>query len=127
MPTAQELLEAINQSPLGGKFSVEAITEDQLQQNNSPELNQLLREAGFLKRTPLWFYILKEAEIQNEGNRLGQLGSWLVGHTIVGLIRKSPQSILTSNWSPKDSRVAGLRNIEGIMDFLVYAKTALPK
>ena len=33
---------------------------------------------GFDTKTPLWFYILKEAEVKQGGQRLGEVGSRLV-------------------------------------------------
>ncbi|WP_207482253.1 peroxidase family protein [Arenibaculum pallidiluteum] len=50
---------------------------------------------GLHERTPLWYYILKEAELQQRGERLGQLGSTIVAETFVGLLQGDPESILT--------------------------------
>ena len=59
-------------------------------------------------QTPLWYYILKEAQLlgKNEkgegGHRLGPVGSRIVAETFVGLIRHSPHSILDEpGWRPK--------------------------
>lgn len=41
---------------------------------------------GFETSTPLWFYVLKEAEVQRGGDKLGQLGSRIVAETLIGLI-----------------------------------------
>lgn len=43
-------------------------------------------EGGFYKNTPLWFYILKEAELLGQQGRLGPLGSLLVADTLIGVI-----------------------------------------
>lgn len=48
-------------------------------------------------KTPLWFYVLREAELEalrNGNNRLGPVGSRIVAETLVGLIKYSPDSIL---------------------------------
>ena len=51
--------------------------------------------------TPLWYYILREAGLNAEG-KLGSVGSCIVGHTIVGLIRNSQDSILKEkDWRPR--------------------------
>jgi hypothetical protein len=56
---------------------------------------------GFDTRTPLWFYVLKEAEITQGGQRLGPVGSRLVVETFHGLIEGSEHSILKEdNWKP---------------------------
>jgi Animal haem peroxidase len=52
-----------------------------------------LREKRFHAKTPLWYYILKEAELDRD-NRLGPVGSRIVAETFVGLIRASRISIL---------------------------------
>ncbi|MEM6972264.1 MAG: heme peroxidase family protein [Pseudomonadota bacterium] len=52
---------------------------------------------GLIEHTPLWFYVLKEAEVQANGEYLGGLGSHLVAQTLVGLIVQDP----TSYWNAK--------------------------
>jgi hypothetical protein len=61
----------------------------------------LLEATGFDKETPLWFYILKEAEVKQGGQRLGEVGSRLVVETFHGLVNHSDHSILKEpNWKP---------------------------
>jgi hypothetical protein len=55
------------------------------------------RAHGLLDRTPLWYYILKEAEVTQKGMRLGPLGSRIVAETFVGLLDGDPTSILGRN------------------------------
>ncbi len=60
--------------------------------------------------SPLWYYILKEAEIQGAGARLGQVGSRIVAEVLVGLLQKDPHSYLVRrpNWAPSlPSETAG--------------------
>jgi hypothetical protein len=52
---------------------------------------------GLHVATPLWFYILKEAEVLQQGERLGPVGSRIVAETFVGLLRGDPDSILSRN------------------------------
>ena len=50
--------------------------------------------------TPLWFYVLAEAA-RAGGNRLGPLGSTLVAEVLIGLVRRSLDSILAiPEWRP---------------------------
>ena len=54
----------------------------------------------FKSRTPLWYYILAEAK-HHGGNRLGPVGSTIVAEVLVGLVRRSKDSILSvPNWKP---------------------------
>ena len=59
--------------------------------------------------TPLWFYILAEAEVlgrkdkdgRKPGEGLGPVGATLVGETLIGLLRNDPTSFLhQANWRP---------------------------
>jgi hypothetical protein len=61
----------------------------------------VLQEAGFATRTPLWYYVLAEAAAKQNGQRLGEVGGTLVAALMVGLIRRSQDSILrTRHWKP---------------------------
>jgi hypothetical protein len=52
--------------------------------------------------TPLWFYILKEAEVQQKGERMGDVGSWILAETFVGLLQLDKEAYLANapNWQP---------------------------
>ena len=52
--------------------------------------------------TPLWFYILKEAEIKQKGECLGELGSTIVAETFYGLMWNDHYSYLFQQpgWNP---------------------------
>ncbi len=54
------------------------------------------------ERTPLWFYILREAQVKAGGEHLGPVGGRIVGEVIVGLIEGDSQSYLTQDptWTP---------------------------
>ncbi|MEU4422208.1 peroxidase family protein [Actinoplanes sp. NPDC024001] len=52
--------------------------------------------------TPLWFYILKEAEHRGAGDRLGPVGGRIVAEVLIGLLRADPASFLhrEPHWQP---------------------------
>lgn len=54
------------------------------------------------RETPLWYYVLREAELRHAGRHLGHLGSEVVGEVIVGLVRRDRFSYLAVDpgWSP---------------------------
>ncbi len=61
----------------------------------------VLKQHGFDSKTPLWYYILKEAEVLGKGLHLGPVGSRIVAETFVGLIEGSQTSILVNrDWRP---------------------------
>lgn len=51
---------------------------------------------------PLWFYILKEAELREGGMMLGKVGGYLVAEVFRGLLEKDSHSFLRkkSHWTP---------------------------
>jgi hypothetical protein len=49
---------------------------------------------GFAENTPLWYYILLEAELKHAGRRLGPLGSRLLIDVIDGALTHDPESVL---------------------------------
>jgi hypothetical protein len=52
--------------------------------------------------TPLWFYVLKEAEHRGGGDRLGPVGGRIVTEVLLGLLRADPASYLSlePDWEP---------------------------
>lgn len=52
--------------------------------------------------TPLFFYILKEAEVVENGLRLGPVGSEIVGEVFIGVLKADDSSYLsvTPDWKP---------------------------
>jgi len=62
-----------------------------------------LDELGLTGRTPLWYYVLLEAELEQRGTKLGQVGSRLVAEILEGALRADPKSFLKVNgpaWRP---------------------------
>jgi hypothetical protein len=57
---------------------------------------------GWPGGTPLWFYILKDAQHRCDGNRLGPVGGRIVTEVLIGLLRADPASYLAAEptWRP---------------------------
>jgi Animal haem peroxidase len=57
---------------------------------------------GWTGETPLWFYILKEADVLHDGDRLGPVGGRIVGEVLVGIIDGDPESFRSADpgWTP---------------------------
>lgn len=68
----------------------------------SPEQLADIQPFGFERSTPLWFYILKEAEVLEGGRRLGPVGSRIVGEVMISLLKADQSSFLARepNWRP---------------------------
>jgi hypothetical protein len=97
------------------------------------DIDKALRDGGFTKQTPLWYYILREAELQHGGNRLGAVGSRLVAETLIGLLKNDPNSYLNNThhhnvaangirvWTDQHQE----RTIGSIAELLEYAAVPL--
>lgn len=92
MPTGQAVARAIGITPMTtNEIEASASSQEQL---------AILQETGFNERSPLWFYILAES-VHHGGDRLGPVGSTLIAEVLMGLIRRSEDSILSSEgWEP---------------------------
>ena len=57
---------------------------------------------GWQGETPLWYYILKEAEVQTGGERLGDVGGRIVAEVLFGLLDADATSYLNAQreWRP---------------------------
>ena len=55
-----------------------------------------------LRSTPLWYYVLCEAEKREKGKHLGPVGGRIVGEVLVGLLDADPDSYLHAEpaWEP---------------------------
>jgi hypothetical protein len=63
----------------------------------------LSNDPGWGSEAPLWFYILKEAELPPyKAERLGPVGGRIVAETLVGLLQRDPNSYLylDPSWKP---------------------------
>ena len=51
---------------------------------------------------PLWYYVLKEAEVQANGRHLGEVGGRIVAEVLLGLLEADPSSYLRlqPTWTP---------------------------
>ena len=102
LPTGQAVADALGVTPL---------TTEELRRGNSDAVNAALNDGGFLETTPLWFYVLKEAEVRANGNSLGEVGSRIVVETLIGQLRADPESYLNPGrrLEPRAGRAAGRR------------------
>jgi hypothetical protein len=85
-----------------------------------PALTRAQVGLGWAQETPLWLYILKEAEVLHDGDRLGPVGGRIVGEVLVGIIAADPESWLAVDpeWAP----AAGV----GLADILCHERAAQP-
>ncbi len=62
--------------------------------------------------TPLWYYILREAEVKSGGSRLGPVGGRIVAEVLVGLLVGDPMSFVNIDptWKPRAGKFGATKN-----------------
>lgn len=86
------------------------------------EKNRLVGLFG--DQTPLWYYILKEAELIKKGQMLGPVGGRIVAEVFIGLLLNDSQSYLVAqpNFQPKAGKFGAVQdNHFGIADLIQHA------
>ncbi|MFZ3373958.1 MAG: peroxidase family protein, partial [Chthoniobacterales bacterium] len=96
------------------------------------DLREFLYRNGMLHRTPLFYYLLREAEVAGRaspdrppGTRLGPLGSRIVAEVILGILTADPDSYLYANWQPPDISIESGHlkiRIDSLKKLMFYAK-----
>ncbi|MDO8264279.1 MAG: heme peroxidase family protein [Gallionella sp.] len=73
--------------------------------------------------TPLLYYILKEAELMENGMHLGPVGGRIVGEVFIGLLQTDPKSYVNvqPNWQPTLPTRTGNPEDFRMIDFLTFA------
>jgi hypothetical protein len=88
-----------------------------------------LKDFGFNlhESTPLWYYILKEAEVMQKGVILGPVGGRIVAEVIIGLLQLDRNSFIREqpNWKPVlPARSGKVTGDFRMVDFLTFAGVA---
>ena len=80
-------------------YGLDSLNPEQIAQGPDKEI---LINFGYDTKTPLWYYILKEAELTTRGAHLGVLGSKLVADVIMAAIVRDPDSYhsIDRSWIP---------------------------
>ncbi|WP_191907894.1 peroxidase family protein [Nocardioides cynanchi] len=72
------------------------------------------------RSTPLWLYVLREAQLANAGQFLGPVGGRIVAEVMIGLLRADPSSYLNQQpgWHPT---LGATGSSYALTDFLRFA------
>lgn len=120
-PTAlpqRTLLRHLTWSLPSGQRIAEFTGSPVLGSNHFPELRQY--GLGLDASTPLWYYILREASVFNNGVRLGPVGGRIIAETIIGMLQLDKSSYLNTGFRP--SLPSQTRGTFTITDLLRWAK-----
>jgi Animal haem peroxidase len=92
LPSGQDVAAAMN---------IPALTPSEIN-DGSPDGTAAAAHGLHLK-TPLWYYILKEAQLKGEAKRLGPVGATIIAEVFLGLVHGDNRSFLAlkPNWTPE--------------------------
>jgi hypothetical protein len=79
-------------------FGLTPLTTAQLTQGLPADEVALLGSLGgvLLQKTPLWYYVLREAAVLQGGNQLGPVGAKIVADTFVRMLKRDASSFLNA-------------------------------
>lgn len=85
-------------------YNVPALSSSEISTIAGVDAATAMHRGGCLDQTPLWFYVLAEAQ-KFGGNSLGPLGSAVVVDTIISFVEATPSGYLalTPSWKPGDA------------------------
>jgi hypothetical protein len=102
-------------------FRITPLTTEQLTSGLPADEVALLNSNGglLLSKTPLWYYVLREAMVTQGGNRLGPVGGRIVAETIVRMLKRDADSFLNvRGFTPSlPSAVPGTFTIADLLEF----------
>src|SRR4051794_33676459 len=84
------------------------------------DIGQIILDARWNGEAPLWFYILREAELLGQSSYLGPVGGRIVAEVLVGLLQRDPNSYLylQPSWKPTlQSATVGSFTIADLLKF----------
>jgi hypothetical protein len=106
LPSGQQVAKAMRQTPL------------------SNATLGLSSDPGWGGEAPLWYYILKEAELTQGGEQLGAVGGRIMAEVLVGLLQRDPNSYLYLNAAWKPDPTIAPNGTFGFVDLLKFAGAA---
>lgn len=111
LPSGQRVAELLGVEPL-----------DPASFAGGPE-STLVAEKGFDVETPLWYYVLKEAQVDGGGEGLGKVGSTILAETFVGILLADEESYLkvSPRWRPT-LRLADGTRVDTLSALIRYSR-----
>ena len=104
------------------RMGVTPLSKAELSKDTSRNEATILEEKNdrLLRKTPLWYYVLKEAEVRESGRRLGHVGSTIVSEVFYRMLRDDDDSYLnvSGGFTPSLPRRNGATyTIIDVLDF----------
>jgi hypothetical protein len=93
LPSGQEVAEAFVAN--GRIKAADRLTKAQLTADTCDKSGSALRQSGLVENSPLFYYVLKEAERKAQGITLGPVGSHIVMEVVQGALEADPHGYLS--------------------------------
>lgn len=106
-------------------FGITPMSASELTTGLPPNEVNLLNTSGglLLQKTPLWYYLLREAAVLGNGNQMGPVGGRIIAETFVRILKRDVSSYVNvtggfvpilPSATPGDFTVADLVNFSGV-------------
>ena len=118
LPSGQAMASSMGITPLTNAQLISGLPANEVAVLN-------LNGAVLLSKTPLWYYILREAAVIGGGNQLGPLGAKIVAETFIRILKRDADSYLNvTGFTPiLPSAVAGDFTVA---DLVIFAGVTQP-
>jgi hypothetical protein len=85
----------------------------------TPKQLSELEPYGFERDTPLFYYLLREAQVVEKGERLGPVGGRIVAEVLIGLLEGDRKSFVRAHpkWTPEEEGIGTTKDF-GIADLI---------
>lgn len=113
---------------MAGMFGIPAMTDAQLTSGLPPNELAVLNASGklLLKKTPLWYYCLREAAVLGSGNQLGPVGGRIVAETFVRMLKRDASSFLNVSGGFLPILPSAVPNEFTVADLVTFAGVTHP-
>ncbi|HEY6126211.1 MAG TPA: heme peroxidase family protein [Steroidobacteraceae bacterium] len=110
------------------QFKVAPLTEQQLVQGLPAAEVAILQKQNklLLKKTPLWYYVLRESAVTTGGDRLGPVGARIVARTFAQILKRDAASYLNAPTPFAPTLTAATAGDFTFADLVTFAKVTQP-
>jgi hypothetical protein len=124
LPAGCDVARAMGEVPLTGEELLQPLQAHKAGER-VPQIDRATR-AALVEATPLWYYVLCEALLRSDGERLGPVGGRIVAEVLLGLLEADPQSYLRQwpEWKP--TLLARVPDSFTMADLVRFTEAPLP-
>lgn len=120
----RNLLRGRAQKLPSGQTVARELGNEKLSDRQNPKVDTV--KSDLTEDAPLWYYILKEAEVMHDGEHLGPVGARIVAETFIGLLWHDTTSFLRqqASWRPTALNITVKPGTEidyGLQHLVAYA------